>query len=142
MACIGTAVDYVAVRPFVRPSVRLSVGLKRSHEKAMERRLMTRRGPTPRYTRFLVVGTASLLPHCCASCLFTQRKQPNLLLSPLGSRQLGIRKLLLKYSDKTHSIFLKTRPQSYEQFTSLYLQACEYKSFLKSIVVTTIVKFN
>ena len=46
------------------PSVRPSVGLKRSHEKAMERRLMTRRGPTPRYTRFLVVGTASLLPHC------------------------------------------------------------------------------
>ena len=36
----------------------------------------------------------------------------------------------------------KIWPQSYERFTSLYSQACEYKCFLKSFVVTSMVEFN
>ena len=32
--------------------------------------------------------------------------------------------------------------QSYERFTSLYFQACEYKYFSQSLVVTRVLKFN
>ena len=35
-----------------------------------------------------------------------------------------------------------TRHQSYEPFTSLYLQVCKCKSSLKSLVISSVVKFN
>ena len=35
-----------------------------------------------------------------------------------------------------------TRPQSYEKYKNLCSQACEYKSFWKTLVFTSFVKFN
>ena len=34
------------------------------------------------------------------------------------------------------------RPQSYKRFTSLYYQACEYESFVESLVVPSAVEFS
>ena len=33
-------------------------------------------------------------------------------------------------------------PQSFEQFTSVFLQACKYKCFFKSLEVTCVASFN
>ena len=37
---------------------------------------------------------------------------------------------------------IKPRPQSYEKYKNLCSQACEYKSFWKTLVFTSFVKFN
>ena len=49
--------------------------------------------------------------------------------------------MIVKISKASHCHFWISR-QSYEKLTRLFLQTCNYLSFLKSLVVTGVVTFN